>query len=138
MGYLAGGGMALTDTNLTDTKQRVLVVENDKDTGESLKELLAEMGFDVHLVQDGESAVLAVPQVCPSIVIMDVGLPGIDGYEATRQIRKIDAGRSALVVALTGYGEIQDIKKAADCGMDNFLTKPVSPQQLVKGLARYD
>ena len=117
---------------------RILVCEDDKDSGDSLRDLLVEMGFEVHLVRDGEAAVLAVSEVRPSIVLMDVGLPGIDGYEATRQIRRIDAGRSALITALTGLGEIQDIKKAADAGMDNFLTKPVSPKELLKGLARYD
>ena len=93
--------------------RRILVVEDDKDSGDSLRDLLVEMGFDVHLVRDGEAAVLAVPEVRPNIVLMDVGLPGIDGYEATRQIRQIDAG------------------------MDNFLTKPVSPKELVEGLKRY-
>jgi len=118
--------------------RRILVVEDDKDSGESLRDLLVEMGFDVHLVHDGEAAVLAVPEVLPSIVLMDVGLPGIDGYEATRQIRQVDAGRLLLITALTGLGEIQDIEKAADAGMDNFLTKPVSPKELLKGLERYD
>lgn len=123
---------------VTKPKRRILIVENDKDSGESLKALLVEMGFHVHLVHDGESAVLDVPRFRPSIVLMDVGLPGIDGYEATRQIRKIDAGRAALITALTGFGQIQDIKKAADAGMDNFLTKPVSPKKLLEGLKRYD
>ncbi len=123
---------------MTKAKRRILVVENDKASGETLRDLLVEMGFDVHLVNDGESAVQDVPKFHPSIVLMDVGLPGIDGYEATRQIRKIEIGRKALIVALTGFGQIQDIKKAADCGMDNFLTKPVSPKKLLEGLARYD
>ena len=116
---------------VSNSGRRILVVEDDKDLGASLETLLVEMGFNVHLVGDGESAVKAIPDVLPSIILMDVGLPGIDGYEATRQIRKIDAGRSALIVALTGFGEIQDVKKAADAGMDNFLTKPVSPKKLL-------
>jgi CheY-like chemotaxis protein len=120
------------------TRRRILVVEDDKDLGDSLKMLLVEMGFDVHLVRDGESAVLAVPELRPSIVLLDVRLPGIDGYETTRRIRQLDAGRTALITALTGLGEIQDIEKAADAGMDNFLTKPVSPKKLLQGLARYD
>jgi len=120
------------------TSRCILVVEDDKDSGESLKSLLVELGYQVHLVNDGEAAVQAVPSARPSIILMDVGLPGIDGYEATRQIRKIDAGRSALIVALTGLGEIQDVKKAADAGMDNFLQKPVSLKKLIQGLARYD
>ena len=120
------------------TSRCILVVEDDKDSGESLKSLLVELGYQVHLVNDGEAAVQAVPSARPSIILMDVGLPGIDGYEATRQIRKIDAGRSALIVALTGFGEIQDVKKAADAGMDNFLQKPVSLKKLIQGLARYD
>jgi len=120
------------------TSRRILVVEDDKDSGESLKSLLVELGYQVHLVNDGEAAVQAVPSARPTIILMDVGLPGIDGYEATRQIRKIDAGRSALIVALTGLGEIQDVKKAADAGMDNFLQKPVSLKKLIQGLARYD
>ena len=120
------------------TSRCILVVEDDKDSGESLKSLLVELGYQVHLVNDGEAAVQAVPSARPTIILMDVGLPGIDGYEATRQIRKIDAGRSALIVALTGLGEIQDVKKAADAGMDNFLQKPVSLKKLIQGLARYD
>ena len=118
--------------------QRILVVENDKDSGESLRDLLVEMGYEVRLVGDGESAVREVQDFRPSIVLMDVGLPGIDGYEATRRIRQIDPGRAILIVALTGFGQIQDIKKAADAGMDNFLTKPVSPKELLQGLARYE
>ena len=123
---------------MTKPKRRILVVENDKDSGESLRDLLVEMGFHVHLVGDGESAVQVLPKFLPSIVLMDVGLPGIDGYETTRRIRKLDAGRTTLITALTGFGQIQDIKKAAEAGMDNFLTKPVSPEKLLQGLARYD
>ncbi len=113
-----------------DGGRRVLIVEDDKASAESLKELFVEMGFDVRIVTDGETAVQVVPEFLPAFVFMDIGLPGIDGYEATRQLRRDEAGRSAVVIALSGYAQRKFEEQAADAGMDHFLLKPASLAEL--------
>src|SRR5687767_10207629 len=99
--------------------RRILVVEDDKASGESLRDLFVQMGFDVQVVNDGETAVQVTPAYSPSFIFMDIGLPGIDGYEATRRIRREDAGNSAVIVALSGYAQRKFEEQAAAAGMDH-------------------
>jgi CheY-like chemotaxis protein len=116
--------------NAVGAGRRILVVEDDKASGESLRDLFVQMGFDVQVVTDGETAVQVTPAYSPSFIFMDIGLPGIDGYEATRQIRREDAGNSAVIVALSGYAQRKFEQQAADAGMDHFLLKPASLREL--------
>ena len=104
--------------------RRILVVEDDKTSGESLRDLFLQMGFEVQVVTDGETAVQVVPQYLPSFVFMDIGLPGIDGYEATRRIRREDSTSPPVIVALSGYAQRKFEEQAADAGMDHFMVKP--------------
>ncbi len=104
--------------------RRVLIVEDDRPAGETLRDLFVQMGFEVQLVTDGETAVQVVPEYLPNFVFMDIGLPGIDGYEAARQLRRDDAGRAAVIVALSGFAQRKFEQQAADAGMDDFLMKP--------------
>ena len=88
--------------NAVGAGRRILIVEDDKTSGESLRDLFVEMGFEVQVVADGETAVQVVPEYLPSFVFMDIGLPGIDGYEATRQLRREVTESAPVIVALSG------------------------------------
>jgi CheY-like chemotaxis protein len=110
--------------NAVGAGRKILVVEDDKAHGESLRDLFVQMGFDVQIVSDGETAVQVVPQYLPAFVFMDIGLPGIDGYEAARQIRREHSDSPAVIVALSGYAQRKFEEQATDAGMDHFLLKP--------------
>ncbi len=116
--------------NAVGTGRRILVVEDDKASSESLSSLFVEMGFEVQVVTDGETAVQIVPEYRPSFIFMDIGLPGIDGYEATRRIRREDSECPAVIVALSGYAQRKFEEQAFVAGMDHFLLKPARIEEL--------
>ena len=122
--------------NAVGAGRRILIVEDDKASGESLRDLFVAMGFDVQVVTDGETAVQVVPQYLPSFVFMDIGLPGIDGYEATRQLRREELASPPVIVALSGYAQRKFEQQAADAGMDHFLLKPASLPELNRVFAQ--
>jgi signal transduction histidine kinase/CheY-like chemotaxis protein len=116
--------------------RRILLVEDNADGRELVQMMLELEGHEVHAVADGESAVAAFRQVRPTVVIIDIGLPGIDGYTLAARLRLIEADRSALrLIALTGYGTEADRRRAADAGFDAHLTKPVEPNRLAELLS---
>jgi len=110
--------------------RRILVVEDNADAREMLRTQLALAGHEVREAADGQTALGLVTTHCPDIVLVDIGLPGMDGYEIARRVRASDAGKSVLLVALTGYGQAEDRRKALAAGFDVHLTKPVSPERL--------
>jgi signal transduction histidine kinase/ActR/RegA family two-component response regulator len=112
---------------------RVLVVDDNRDAADTLGELLGMSGYDVALAHDGESAVRAVQEQEPEVVLLDIGLPDIDGYEACRRIRANEAiVRQPLLVAVTGWGQQSDQQAAKAAGFDAHLTKPVAPAKLME------
>ena len=121
--------------NAVGAGRRILIVEDDKASSDTLADLFVQMGFDVQVVTDGETAVQVVPQYTPSFVFMDIGLPGIDGYEATRQIRREDSASPPVIVALSGYAQRKFEEQAADAGMDHFMVKPARIEELNQVLA---
>ncbi len=123
-------------TSTESKSHQILVVDDNPDVAESFALLLEIWGHHVHIVYDGESAVTACSQVCPDIVFLDIGLPGIDGYETARRLRQTEAGRSVYLVAVTGYGQEDDIAQAKAAGFDTHLLKPVVPEALEACLAR--
>jgi signal transduction histidine kinase/CheY-like chemotaxis protein len=115
-----------------DERASVLVVDDNRDAAETLGELLAMSGYSVALTHDGESAVRAVHERQPGVVLLDIGLPDIDGYEVCRRIRASTAlAHQPLVVAVTGWGQRGDQEAATAAGFDAHLTKPVSPDRLI-------
>jgi CheY-like chemotaxis protein len=114
---------------------RILVVDDSVDSAETLAELLKIWGHEVHLAHDGPAAVAAAREYKPEIVLLDIGLPGMDGFAVARELRKEGTG-GRLLVALTGYGEQQDRDRAAAAGFDHHLVKPIDPDSLQKLLAR--
>jgi CheY-like chemotaxis protein len=114
---------------------KILVVDDSLDSAETLGELLKIWGHDVRLAHDGPGAVAAAREYRPDVILLDIGLPGMDGFAVAAQLRKEGlAGR--MLIALTGYGEQQDRDKAQKAGFDHHLVKPVDPDNLQKLLAR--
>jgi signal transduction histidine kinase len=110
--------------------RRVLIVEDNDDSRAMLRELVAWLGHEVHEAADGISAVELALRLRPDVMLVDVGLPGIDGYEVARRIRAADAPRRIRLVALTGYGLPEDRARALEAGYEAHLTKPIDPVML--------
>ena len=103
---------------------RILVVEDNEDAGDILKVILMELGHDVYLERDGLSGYEAALELDPDVILMDIGLPGIDGYETTRRIRS-HGQDDTMIVALSAWGREADIKLSAASGMNYHLVKPL-------------
>lgn len=114
---------------------KVLVVDDDRDAVDMLKMLLELHGGSAHTAYDGAEAVKLAEELRPEIVLLDIGLPKMNGYEACRQIRRHAWGRSMIVVALTGLGHEDDYAKSEESGFDMHLVKPVEPELLLTVLA---
>ena len=115
-------------------RQRVLIIEDNADNREMMRILLETSGNEIYEAPDGVSGVEMTIQLQPDIVLVDIGLPGIDGYEVARQIRAKLCDRSRLI-ALSGYGQEKDRQRAFDAGFDDHLLKPVDPTRLLEILA---
>ena len=113
---------------------RVLVVDDSQDAMESLAMLLGFWGHDVLTASDGTEAVEMALQRHPHVVLLDIGLPGIDGYEVARRIRSQE-GTTTVLVAMTGYGQAEDRQRAREAGFALHLVKPVEPEALQRALA---
>jgi signal transduction histidine kinase/CheY-like chemotaxis protein len=109
----------------------VLVVDDNRDAAETLGELLGMSGYRVYLAHDGESAVRVALEQSPDAVLLDIGLPDIDGYEACRRIRDRAGERKPVLVAVTGWGQESDRDSARKAGFDAHVTKPVEPDALI-------
>jgi CheY-like chemotaxis protein len=104
----------------------VLIVDDNRDAADSLAMLLQFEGCTVNTAADGAEALAAFDRLQPEIVLLDIGLPDIDGYEVARRIRSRQGPKKAMLIALTGWGQDQDKKRAAQAGFDEHLTKPVN------------
>ena len=103
---------------------KILVVDDNFDAAESLALLLRVEGHDVQVSHDGAEALAAVANFSPDVVLLDIGLPGMDGYEVARRLRGHPATESSLLVALTGYGQEDDIRRSREAGIDHHFVKP--------------
>jgi CheY-like chemotaxis protein len=108
--------------------KRILIVAGDSDSAESQAILLRLFGHEVLSLTDGESAVEETQSFKPDLILLDIGLPRIDGYEIARRIRR--TGCTARLVAVTGYGREEDRERAIEAGFDLHLLKPVEPDAL--------
>jgi two-component system CheB/CheR fusion protein len=111
---------------------RVLVVENEVAMAEMLGMLLELWGHTVQAVHDGPAALAAASTFCPKVVLCDIGLPGMNGYELARQLRQLEGLNKSMLVAITGYGQEEDQRRAREAGFDHHLIKPVDPAALAK------
>jgi len=114
---------------------RVLIVDDNLDSAKSLGTLLKWSGHDVRMAYDGPTAVEATLDYRPNVVLLDIGLPGFDGFEVAKRLRQQSARSSFLLVAMTGYGQQSDHQRSRDSGFDHHLVKPVSYEKVQQILA---
>ncbi len=130
-----GAGPAAPALSKMAPPRRVLVVDDNVDTAESLTMLLRLKGHEVLVANDGPAALKAAQSFAPEVVLLDIGLPGLDGYQVATQLRRRRRTARSLLVALTGYGQEEDRRLAKQAGFDHHLTKPVDPQLIYDLLA---
>jgi signal transduction histidine kinase/ActR/RegA family two-component response regulator len=116
--------------NVDGHERRVLVIEDNADAREMLCELLLSQGVSVESAPDGETGVQLALEHAPDVVLVDLELPGINGFEVARRIRAGTGGGNTLIVALTGYGQSQERERAAEVGFDDYLLKPLDLSEL--------
>jgi PAS domain S-box-containing protein len=121
---------------LTVRPRSVLVVEDIPDAAETLRDLLELAGHEVHVASNGALGLDAVWEHHPEVVLCDIGLPEIDGYELARRVRARQNGYRPFLVAVTGYGQDTDRERARAAGFDAHLVKPVRPEELLQLLGR--
>jgi signal transduction histidine kinase/CheY-like chemotaxis protein len=108
----------------TAPRRRILVVDDNRDAGDSLGMILRHLGADVHVARDGDEALAAFAAYEPAVVLLDIGMPGMDGYEVARRMRALHPARRSALVALTGWGQEEDRRRAREAGFDHHLVKP--------------
>jgi two-component system CheB/CheR fusion protein len=115
--------------------RRVLIVDDNRDSAESMSMLAQSWGHEATVANDGPAALIAAIGFQPDIAVVDIGLPGMDGYEVARRLRKVAPDRKLYLLAMTGYGRATDRQLALDAGFDEHLVKPADLQQLERMLA---
>jgi CheY-like chemotaxis protein len=116
-------------------QRSVLVVEDDDDTRAVLRYMLETEGATVEAARNGGEGVRAAERLHPEIILCDIGLPDIDGMEVARRLRAAPALAGVRLIALTGYGQAEDVRQALDAGFDAHVTKPINMDQLMALLA---
>jgi len=116
--------------------KRILIIEDNADVREVLRIQLSLEGHEVQVAEDGEAGVAQATTWAPDVVLVDIGLPGLDGYGVAREIRAATGDASPLLIAVTGYGQAADRVRALAAGYDAHVTKPVTLQRLAELIAR--
>lgn len=116
---------------------KILLVEDNEMNRDVMFRLLSRRGYQVVFAEDGEAAIDQAMVEKPDLVLMDISLPKIDGYEATRRLRNIDAGKEIPIIALTAHAMTSDREKAFEAGCTDFETKPVEFPRLLTKIASY-
>ena len=116
---------AALETPPAQPGRRILIVDDNEDGAQSLAMLLELGGHETHTAHDGLAALEAVERLRPDAVLLDIGLPGLNGYEVCRRIREQPWGKNMVLVALTGWGKDEDRQQSAAAGFDSHLVKPV-------------
>jgi CheY-like chemotaxis protein len=117
--------------------RRVLVVDDNPAGARAMQRLVTALGGECRVAHNGEAGLAGLREYRPDIVILDIGMPGLDGYETCRRIRE-EFGSTVMVVALTGWGQERDKDKAMQAGFDLHLTKPADPALLEELLSTTD
>ncbi len=112
--------------------KRILIIDDNADASEALAMLLANEGHQVETRLEGVSGLSAAATFNPDVVLLDIGLPGMDGYEVARRLRESESNRNVILVAVTGYGLPADCLRSAEAGFDHHLTKPVDYEALIR------
>lgn len=117
---------------------RLLVVDDNVDAAATLATLLRLQGHNVRIAYDGLTALEVAEKFAPALILLDLGMPGMDGYEVARRIRQMPRLDGARLVALTGWGQEDDRRRSAEAGFDRHLVKPLQPDVLASLLADWE
>ena len=129
----------MTESAANRTGRKILVADDDQDSAESLALLFQLMGHDVRAAQSGLAAIDVAAEFRPDLIVLDIGMPGLDGYEVCRRIRQHDWAQTIVIAALTGWSRDEDRDRSEEAGFNHFLVKPVDPkalEELIAGLMR--
>ena len=110
--------------------RQILVVDDNVSSAETLALLVGLSGHITHVAHSGMDTFAAVEAHQPAVILLDIGLPGMDGYEVARRLRQADANRDILLIAVTGYGQDDDRRRALEAGFDHHLIKPIDLEKL--------
>ena len=121
-----------TEEAVATSKLRILIVDDNRDSTDSLAMMLKLMGNEIRTAYDGEQAVAVAEASRPDVILLDIGLPNMNGYEVCRRIRAAAGDRKLIVIAQTGWGQDEDRQRTQAAGFDYHLVKPVDPQSLMK------
>jgi CheY-like chemotaxis protein/anti-sigma regulatory factor (Ser/Thr protein kinase) len=132
----AAKGRAIGAADAPGAKRRILVVDDNRDAADSLGMMLKLMGNEVRTAADGLAAVELAETYLPEMILMDIGLPKLNGYDACRRIRKYAWSTEMFIVALTGWGQEEDRRRSQEAGFDQHLVKPVEIESLSKLLTQ--
>jgi two-component system cell cycle response regulator DivK len=117
--------------------KRILVVEDQEDSRRIMRDLLTTTEYEVTEAENGEEALAAVAKQRPDLILMDIQLPVMDGYEATRRLKADPSSSSIPIIAVTSYALSGDEEKARAAGCNDFVPKPYSPRQLLAKIRQY-
>jgi len=123
------------EEKLAKSSLRILIVDDNRDGADSLGMMLRIMGNDIRTAYDGQEGVDVAGEFRPEVVLFDIGMPKLNGYEACRRIRKQPWGKGIVLIAVTGWGQDDDRLRSHEAGFDHHMVKPVDPQALMKLLA---
>jgi two-component system CheB/CheR fusion protein len=126
---------ATRDSPVDLPRRRVLIVDDNTDAAHTLAMLMEIGGHVVQLCYDGHSALTECEKFLPEVVLLDIGLPGLDGLEVARRLRSMNLSPRPMLVALTGYGQAEDMRRSHEAGFDHHLVKPADPQTLTALMA---
>ena len=129
----------MTESPANRTGRKILVADDDQDSAESLALLFQLMGHDVRAAQSGLAAIDVAAEFRPDLIVLDIGMPGLDGYEVCRRIRQHDWAQTIVIAALTGWSRDEDRDRSEQAGFNHFLVKPVDPkalEDLIAGVGR--
>lgn len=132
---MADVGVPPVPPEMEPRRFKILVVDDNRDSALSLAMMLSIMGHETRTAHDGESAVSTAESFRPEVVLLDIGLPKLNGYEVAQRIRENGWGRSMFLIAVTGWGQDEDRQRSTEVGLNVHMVKPVEPATLEKLLA---